>query len=78
MNAWEQTRVPLVTYETLRPVSDYRVIAVSVAYETELAGLADTRRPVLPGGVAILQAVFDAFELEQIETSTASMRTVLS
>jgi len=39
LNAWEQTRVPLVTYETLRPVSDYRVIAVSVAYETELAGL---------------------------------------
>lgn len=39
LNAWQQTRVPLVTYETLRPVSDYRVIAVSVAYETELAGL---------------------------------------
>ena len=39
LNAWQQTRVPLVTYETLRPVSDYRVIATSVAYETELAGL---------------------------------------
>jgi radical SAM superfamily enzyme YgiQ (UPF0313 family) len=39
LNAWQQTRIPLVTYETLRPVSDYRVIAVSVAYEAELAGL---------------------------------------
>jgi radical SAM superfamily enzyme YgiQ (UPF0313 family) len=39
VDAWRQSRVPLVTYETLRPISDYRVIAVSVAYETELAGL---------------------------------------
>ena len=37
--AWKASRSPLVTYERLRPMSDYRVIAVSVAYETELAGL---------------------------------------
>ncbi len=37
--AWQQSRLPLVTYEKLRPISDYPVIAVSVAYETELAGL---------------------------------------
>ncbi|MEM9863546.1 MAG: radical SAM protein [Myxococcota bacterium] len=30
---------PLLTYETLRPVADYPLIAVSVAYELEIAGL---------------------------------------
>ncbi|MGB5286048.1 MAG: radical SAM protein, partial [Polyangiales bacterium] len=39
LEAWQQSRSPLVTYEKLRPISDYPVIAVSVAYETELAGL---------------------------------------
>ncbi|MGB5372384.1 MAG: radical SAM protein [Polyangiales bacterium] len=39
LDAWRQSRAPLVTHEKLRPVSDYPVIAVSVAYETELAGL---------------------------------------
>ena len=39
LEAWQQSRSPLVTYENLRPISDYPVIAVSVAYETELAGL---------------------------------------
>ena len=42
LDAWLQARAPLVTYEKLRPVSDYSVIAVSVAYETELAGLIQT------------------------------------
>ncbi|MFA9470348.1 MAG: radical SAM protein, partial [Deltaproteobacteria bacterium] len=42
LDAWRQARAPLVTYEKLRPVSDYPVIAVSVAYETELAGLIQT------------------------------------
>ncbi len=37
--AWRQSRVPLLTYERLRPVSNYPVIAFSVAYETELAGI---------------------------------------
>jgi len=39
VDAWKASRTPLVTYEQLRPISDYPVIAVSVAYETELAGL---------------------------------------
>jgi len=32
-------RLPPVTYESLRPINDFPVIAVSVAYELELAGL---------------------------------------
>jgi radical SAM superfamily enzyme YgiQ (UPF0313 family) len=39
LDAWRKARTPLVTYEQLRPISDYPVIAVSVAYEAELAGL---------------------------------------
>lgn len=37
--AWRSARTPLVTYEKLRPVSDYPIVAVSVAYEGEIAGL---------------------------------------
>ena len=32
VQAWRESRAPLVTYERLRPISDYPVIAVSVAY----------------------------------------------
>jgi len=39
VSASKRSRMPLVTYERLRPVSDYPVIAFSVAYEAELAGL---------------------------------------
>jgi len=42
VEAWRRSRTPLVTYESMRPVSDYPVIAFSVAYETELAGLIQT------------------------------------
>lgn len=42
LEAWKKSRAPLVTYEKLRPVSDYRVVAFSVAYEAELAGLIHT------------------------------------
>jgi radical SAM superfamily enzyme YgiQ (UPF0313 family) len=36
---WRRSRAPLVTYEKLRPVSNYPILAFSVAYETEIAGL---------------------------------------
>jgi radical SAM superfamily enzyme YgiQ (UPF0313 family) len=42
LETWRQSRVPLVTYEKLRPVADYPVVAFSVAYEAELAGLIQT------------------------------------
>lgn len=35
----DDERFALVTYESLRPVSEHRVIAISVAYELELAGV---------------------------------------
>ncbi|MGD8318064.1 MAG: radical SAM protein [Myxococcales bacterium] len=39
VEAWRRSRLPLLTYEKLRPVSNYPVIAFSVAYEAELAGM---------------------------------------
>lgn len=37
--AFSATRTPLFTYEAMRPIGDYRVIAISVAYELEIAGV---------------------------------------
>ena len=39
--AARQAREPLQTYESSRPVSDFPVVAFSLAYELELAGLVD-------------------------------------
>ncbi len=39
--AFRATRAPLFTYESERPVSDFPVVAVSVAFELELAGLVE-------------------------------------
>lgn len=36
---WPQPKRPILTYEAERPLSSYRVIGLSVAYELELAGL---------------------------------------
>ncbi|MEM7137754.1 MAG: radical SAM protein [Myxococcota bacterium] len=42
VDAWFRARAPLVTYEQKRPVSDYPIVAFSVAYEAELAGVIQT------------------------------------
>lgn len=39
-----------------------------------LAGLTDDRAPVLPGGVAILKAVFKSLGIERMERSTSALR----
>lgn len=39
VEAWKRARLPLITYESERPVSDFGVVAFSVAYEIEIAGL---------------------------------------
>lgn len=41
VDAHQQARTPLLTYESARPVSDFDVMAFSVAYETEVMGLLD-------------------------------------
>lgn len=39
LEAWQRARAPFVTYEGERPVSEFPVIAMSVAFEIELAGV---------------------------------------
>ena len=36
---WPQPRQPILSYEAERPLSDYRIVALSVAYELEIVGL---------------------------------------
>ncbi|MGB0637813.1 MAG: B12-binding domain-containing radical SAM protein [Myxococcota bacterium] len=38
VDGWRNSRVPLHTYETARPVAHFPVVGVSLAYELELAG----------------------------------------
>jgi radical SAM superfamily enzyme YgiQ (UPF0313 family) len=38
------SRTPLFTFEAMRPVADYRIVAFSVAYEMEIAGLIECLR----------------------------------
>lgn len=40
----------------------------------EIAGVKPDRRDVLPGGVAILRAVFEGLEIERMSTSTGALR----
>jgi radical SAM superfamily enzyme YgiQ (UPF0313 family) len=39
LDAYRVARAPLFTYEAKRPIGDYPVIAISVAYELEIAGV---------------------------------------
>ncbi len=39
VTAYQQARTPLFTFESQRPVGDHAVVAISVAYEIELAGM---------------------------------------
>jgi radical SAM superfamily enzyme YgiQ (UPF0313 family) len=36
---WPQPKRPILSYEAQRPISDYRIIGLSVAYELELSGV---------------------------------------
>ena len=41
VEAWRRSRSPLLTYERMRPVSNYPVIAFSLAYEAEIERVLD-------------------------------------
>jgi radical SAM superfamily enzyme YgiQ (UPF0313 family) len=50
---WPQPRVPVLSYEGLRPIADYRVLGLSVAYELEVAGVI---RVLEGAGIPVLAA----------------------
>lgn len=50
------------------------LIAAGDMAKVSLKSLSDERRPVLPGGVAILSAVFDLLEIERMQVSSGALR----
>ncbi len=62
-----------ITREGLRRLRKTMVAAGHVT-KLELPGLTPERRPVLPGGVAILGAIFDSLGVEVMRTSSFALR----
>ncbi len=46
----------------------------SVKRLSELRGISEDRAPVFPGGLAILSAAFDAFDISRMQTSSGALR----
>lgn len=62
-----------ITRKGLKRLTDYMIEAGHVD-NLKLEGLAADRAKVLPGGVAVLRAIFEDFGLEQMEASTGALR----
>nr|XP_061804830.1 exopolyphosphatase-like [Nerophis lumbriciformis] len=62
-----------ITRESLLRLREV-VLAARHVDELELPGLKRDRARVLPGGLAILQAVFDTFAIERIDVASGAMR----
>jgi exopolyphosphatase / guanosine-5'-triphosphate,3'-diphosphate pyrophosphatase len=45
-----------------------------IVSKLELAGLSEDRKPVFPGGVAILLAIFEALGIETMQVSDGALR----
>jgi exopolyphosphatase/guanosine-5'-triphosphate,3'-diphosphate pyrophosphatase len=69
-NQWSEQGI---TAKGLRKLHKALVEAGSVQ-KLQLAGLQSERAPVLPGGVAILEAVFDSLAIEKMNTSQGALR----
>ena len=62
-----------ITREALRCLRR-ALVEAGDAGAVDLKELRDDRRPVLPGGVAVLSAAFDAFAVEHLEVSEMALR----
>jgi exopolyphosphatase/guanosine-5'-triphosphate,3'-diphosphate pyrophosphatase len=62
-----------ITAEGLRRLRE-RALAAAHLDRLTLPGLSNTRRPVLPGGLAILLAVFEALDLQVMTATTSALR----
>ncbi|QDH70564.1 exopolyphosphatase [Marilutibacter alkalisoli] len=62
-----------ITAEALPQVRD-RLLQASTIGDIDLPGLSGERRPVIAGGILVLQAAFDALGLERMMVSKAAMR----
>lgn len=62
-----------ITAEALPQVRD-RLLAAGEISKIDLPGLSDDRRPVIAGGVLVLEAAFDALGLQRMAVSKAALR----
>ncbi len=62
-----------ITRDALRQLRQYLIDAGDVG-KVALTNLPDKRRPVFPGGVAILSAAFEALEIETMAVSEGALR----
>jgi exopolyphosphatase/guanosine-5'-triphosphate,3'-diphosphate pyrophosphatase len=70
-NGWSDRGI---TMAGLRPLKKALIAAGSTNKVAALPGVQADRAPVLPGGVAILMALFEALKIERMAISTGSMR----
>ncbi len=70
-NGWSEPG--RITHDGLRRVTAALIKAGRID-DLTLDGLQDDRRPVIAGGVAILNAVFEAFEIEEMAASPGALR----
>ena len=62
-----------ITAEALPQVRD-RLLAAGHVDAIDLPGLSDERRPIIAGGVLVLEAAFDALALKRMAVSKAALR----
>ncbi|MEO6154700.1 MAG: exopolyphosphatase, partial [Thermomonas sp.] len=62
-----------ITAEALPQVRE-RLLQAQHIDDIDLPGLSAERRPVIPGGILILEAVFNALELQRMAVSKAALR----
>ncbi len=62
-----------ITHESLRKLTS-AVLEVTSVDDLSLKGLSRTRAPALPGGIAVLSAIFDALDIEEMHVSDGALR----
>lgn len=70
VNGWTDGAITAPGLKRLRKA----LIAAGDVDSLALDGLKPERAPVLPGGYAILQALFDGFKIERLDTTTGALR----
>ena len=69
-NGWSKDGITKASLEQLRDV----LIEAAHVDQIDLSGLSEERRPVFPGGVAILLGIFHTFGIDHMRVSSSALR----
>ena len=69
-NGWSEEGITAGSLKKLRK----KLLKAGHIDDIELEGLSDERRPVFPGGVAVLSALFDSLGIQQLQVSDMALR----